>query len=62
MTRRQIAALSALAAAVFLVAVDGTVLAVAVPSLAEDLQPSYTQILWISDIYSFMLAGLLVTA
>ena len=61
MTRRQIAALSALAAAVFLVAVDGTVLAVAVPSLAEDLQPSYTQILWISDIYSFMLAGLLVT-
>ena len=31
--------------------VDGTVLAVAVPSLAVDLKPSYTQILWISDIY-----------
>lgn len=61
MTRRQAAALSVLAAAVFLVAVDGTVLAVAVPSLAVDLKPSYTQILWISDIYSFVLAGLLVT-
>ena len=61
MTRRQAAALSVLAAAVFLVAVDGTVLAVAVPSLAADLSPTYTQILWISDIYSFVLAGLLVT-
>lgn len=61
MSLRQIAALSVLSAAVFLVAVDGTVISVAVPALTEQLSPSYTQILWIGDIYSFVLAGLLVT-
>lgn len=61
MTPRQIAALIVLSSAVFLVAVDGTVLSVAVPALSEELQPSYTQVLWIGDIYSFVLAGLLVT-
>lgn len=61
MTPRQIAALLVLSSAVFLVAVDGTVISVAVPALTEQLQPSYTQVLWIGDIYSFVLAGLLVT-
>ena len=61
MTRRQLVALIALSAAVFLVAIDGTVLAIAIPQLTEQLQPTYTQVLWIGDIYSFMLAGLLVT-
>lgn len=61
MTRRQIAALLVLCLAVFMVAIDGTVLSVAVPAIGEQLQPSYTQILWIGDIYSFVLAGLLVT-
>lgn len=61
MTRRQIAALVVLCLAVFMVAIDATVLSVAVPAIAEQLQPSYTQILWIGDIYSFVLAGLLVT-
>lgn len=61
MTPRQIAALLVLSSAVFLVAVDGTVISVAVPALTEELQPSYTQVLWIGDIYSFVLAGLLVT-
>ena len=61
MTRRQLAALFALSLAVFMVAIDGTVLSVAVPSITEQLRPSYNQILWIGDIYSFVLAGLLVT-
>lgn len=54
-------ALSALSLAVLLVSVDNTILALAIPSLAESLQPSPTELLWIGDIYSFVLAGLLVT-
>jgi DHA2 family multidrug resistance protein-like MFS transporter len=33
----------------------------ALPHLSEDLSPGSTQILWISDIYGFMVAGFLVT-
>lgn len=61
MTKRQIAALFVLCLAVFMVAVDGTVISVAVPAISEQLRPDYTQILWIGDVYSFVLAGLLVT-
>ncbi len=50
-----------LAGAVLLLAIDGTVLYLAVPSMIEDLEPSATQVLWIGDIYSLALAGLLVT-
>ena len=61
MTKRQLAALFVLCLAVFMVAVDGTVISVAVPAITEELRPSYTQVLWIGDIYSFVLAGLLIT-
>jgi len=44
-----------------MVAVDGTVVSVAVPAITEQLKPDYTQVLWIGDIYSFVLAGLLIT-
>jgi hypothetical protein len=54
-------ALSAMCLAVFLVAVDGTVLSLATPSIVEDLEPTASQVLWIGDIYSFVLAGLLIT-
>ncbi|MEU8527136.1 MFS transporter [Streptomyces sp. NPDC048629] len=54
-------ALSVLVLAVLLVAVDATVLGLATPSLSEDLEPSGTQLLWIGDIYSFVIAGLLVS-
>ncbi|GAA1129810.1 MFS transporter [Citricoccus alkalitolerans] len=54
-------ALSVLVLAVTLLAIDGTVLYLAVPALTADLAPTATQILWIGDIYSFVLAGLLVT-
>lgn len=58
---RQWAALGVLTLAVTLLAVDGTVLALAVPALTEALEPTASQVLWIGDIYSFALAGLLVT-
>lgn len=61
MTRRQVTGLFVLCLAVFMVAVDGTVVSVAVPSITEQLQPTYNQVLWIGDIYSFVLAGLLIT-
>ncbi len=61
MTRRQGAALFVLSLAVFMVAIDGTVVSVAVPAITEQLRPDYNAILWIGDIYSFVLAGLLVT-
>ncbi|MEO5876010.1 MAG: MFS transporter [Streptosporangiaceae bacterium] len=41
--------------------IDLTALNLAIPNLIEDLEPSATQILWISDIYGFVLAGLLIT-
>src|SRR3712207_8024234 len=39
---------------------DMTVLGFAVPALTADLGPTSTELLWIVDIYSFLLAGLLV--
>ncbi|WP_309616809.1 MFS transporter [Salinibacterium sp.] len=59
--RRKWIALSVLSLAVFLLAVDGTVLSIAVPALSAALEPTSTQLLWIGDVYSFALAGLLVT-
>ncbi|WP_371626404.1 MFS transporter [Streptomyces sp. NBC_01116] len=47
--------------AVLLIAVDGTVLALATPFISESLKPSGPQLLWMGDIYSFVLAGLLVS-
>ena len=40
---------------------DLTVLNLAVPSLTADLAPSAAQLLWIVDIYGFMIAGSLIT-
>jgi DHA2 family multidrug resistance protein-like MFS transporter len=61
LTTRQLSALFVLCLAVFMVAVDGTVVSVAVPAITEQLRPDYNQVLWIGDIYSFVLAGLLIT-
>ncbi|MGW0612456.1 MFS transporter [Streptomyces sp. NPDC002788] len=54
-------ALGVLVLAVLLVAVDATVLGLATPFISEDLKPSGTQLLWIGDVYSFVIAGLLVS-
>src|SRR5215216_2497219 len=40
---------------------DQTVLELAVPKLSADLEPSSAQLLWIVDIYGFLLAGALIT-
>jgi DHA2 family multidrug resistance protein-like MFS transporter len=44
-----------------LYSMDLTVLFLAVPELTADLEPSSSQLLWITDIYGFLLAGLLIT-
>ncbi|WP_416906108.1 MFS transporter [Micromonospora echinospora] len=58
---RQWAVLGALTLAVTLLAVDGTVLALAMPALTADLGATSTEVLWIGDAYSFALAGLLIS-
>lgn len=42
-------------------AMDLTVLNLAVPHISADLRPTSAQLLWIVDIYGFLVAGLLVT-
>ena len=59
--RREWIGLAVLALACLLYVMDLTVLHLAVPSISEDLRPSSTQLLWIIDIYGFMVAGFLVT-
>ncbi|WP_182348596.1 MFS transporter [Tomitella gaofuii] len=53
--------LAVLCGAVLIIAIDATVLDLAVPSISEHLEPTTAQLLWIIDIYSFVLAALLVT-
>ena len=59
--RREWIGLAVLALACLLYVMDLTVLHLAVPAISEDLQPSSAQLLWIIDIYGFMVAGFLVT-
>src|SRR6201991_1006097 len=54
-------ALAVLALPCMVYAMDLTVLYMAVPELSADLHPSNVQLLWITDIYGFMVAGLLIT-
>ena len=54
-------ALVALTLPVLLISMDATILGFAVPRLSEDLQPSSAELLWIIDVYSFVLSGLLIT-
>ena len=53
-------ALAVLMLPVLLVAIDGTVLAFAVPKISEALSPTGAELLWIVDVYALVLAGLLV--
>ncbi|MDV6011640.1 MFS transporter [Haloechinothrix sp. LS1_15] len=59
--RREWIGLAVLALPTLLLALDISVLFLALPQLGADLQPSGTQQLWIMDIYGFMIAGFLVT-
>ncbi|MSO70356.1 MAG: MFS transporter [Alphaproteobacteria bacterium] len=60
-TRREWIGLAVLALPCLLYSMDLTVLILAVPHLTADLVPSATQLLWIVDIYGFLLAGSLIT-
>jgi MFS transporter, DHA2 family, multidrug resistance protein len=60
-TRREWVGLSVLALACLLYVMDLTVLHLAVPALSADLAPSSAQLLWIIDIYGFLVAGSLIT-
>lgn len=59
--RREWIGLAVLALPTILVALDMSVLYLALPHLATSLGASDIQQLWITDIYAFVLAGLLVT-
>jgi DHA2 family multidrug resistance protein-like MFS transporter len=59
--RREWVALAVIALPCLLYSMDLSVLYLALPSLTADLKPSAAQLLWISDIYGFMLAGFLIT-
>jgi DHA2 family multidrug resistance protein-like MFS transporter len=60
-TRRDWLGLAVIALPCLLYSMDLTVLNLAVPQLSADLKPSAAQMLWIVDIYGFMVAGSLIT-
>ncbi|MFF2073543.1 MFS transporter [Kitasatospora sp. NPDC058162] len=53
--------LAVLALPTLLLSIDVSVLHLAVPHISEALAPSASQMLWIIDIYGFLIAGFLVT-
>lgn len=59
--RREWIGLAVLALPCLLYSMDLTVLNLAVPQLSAALNPSSIQLLWIVDIYGFMVAGSLIT-
>jgi DHA2 family multidrug resistance protein-like MFS transporter len=59
--KREWLGLMVIALACILYVMDLEVLHLAVPALSRDLQPSSAQLLWIIDIYGFLVAGSLIT-
>jgi MFS transporter, DHA2 family, multidrug resistance protein len=59
-TRREWIGLGVLALPCLLATMDLTVLNLAVPHLTADLRPTASQLLWIVDIYGFLIAGTLI--
>ena len=59
--RREWIGLAVISLACLIYVMDLSVLYLAVPSLTRDLQPSSSQLLWITDIYGFLVAGFLIT-
>ncbi|ALG09326.1 MFS transporter [Kibdelosporangium phytohabitans] len=53
--------LAVLTLPLLVLALDVSVLFLAAPHLGTDLQPTSTELLWILDIYGFLIAGFLVT-
>jgi MFS transporter, DHA2 family, multidrug resistance protein len=59
--RKEWIGLAVLALPCLLVTMDLDVLYLAVPSISKDLLPTSSQLLWITDIYGFLIAGSLIT-
>ncbi len=59
--RREWIGLAILAPFGLLLSIDASVLFLALPELSASLKADSTQLLWITDIYGFLLAGFLVT-
>jgi DHA2 family multidrug resistance protein-like MFS transporter len=59
--RREWIGLAVIALPCLLYSMDLTVLNLAVPALSADLRPGASQLLWIIDIYGFLIAGSLIT-
>jgi DHA2 family multidrug resistance protein-like MFS transporter len=60
--RREWIGLAVVALPCLLYSMDLTVLNLAVPSLSAELAPTSAQLLWIVDIYGFLVAGSLIIA
>ena len=60
-TRREWIGLAVIALPCLVYAMDLTVLNLAVPALSAELAPTGSQLLWIIDIYGFLVAGFLIT-
>ena len=59
--RREWLGLAVIALPCMLYSMDLTVLNLAIPQISTELKPSATQLLWIVDIYGFLVAGALIT-
>lgn len=60
-TRREWIGLAIIALPCLVYAMDLTVLNLALPALSAELNPSSAQLLWIIDIYGFLVAGFLIS-
>lgn len=60
-SRREWAGLAVIALPCLVYAMDLTVLNLAMPAISAELKPSSSQLLWIIDIYGFLVAGFLIT-
>ena len=60
-TSREWIGLAVLTLAALVYAMDLTVLNLAIPIISAELRPTSVQLLWMIDIYGFLVAGLLIT-
>ena len=60
-TRREWIGLATIALPCMVYAMDLTVLNLALPAISAELDPSASQLLWIVDVYGFLVAGFLIT-
>jgi DHA2 family multidrug resistance protein-like MFS transporter len=60
-TKKEWLGLAVIALPCLLYSMDLTVLNLALPRISEELKPSSSELLWIVDIYGFMVAGMLIT-